>query len=73
MRQNAGLAWRFGAVVALVLATSTLSWPEDGAQDVLTSYEAQWDATSPLHQGRAGDFTYFSALFGGFKNAPPAE
>jgi hypothetical protein len=36
MRQNAGLAWRFGAVVALVLATSTPSWPEDGAQDVLT-------------------------------------
>jgi ABC-type transport system substrate-binding protein len=43
------------------------------AQDVIASYSAQWDAASPLHTGRAGDFTYFSALFGGFKNAPPAE
>ena len=39
------------------------------AQDVITSYEAQWDAASPLHTGRVGDFTYFSALFGAFKNA----
>jgi len=39
------------------------------AQDVVTSYTAQWDAASPLHTGRVGDFTYFSALFGGFKNA----
>jgi ABC-type transport system substrate-binding protein len=41
------------------------------AQDVIASYEAQWDAASPLHTGRVGDFAYFSALFGGFKNAPP--
>jgi ABC-type transport system substrate-binding protein len=40
------------------------------AQDVVASYEAQWDAASPLHKGRVGDFTYFSALFGAFKNAP---
>jgi ABC-type transport system substrate-binding protein len=40
------------------------------AQDVISSYEAQWDAASPLHTGRVGDFTYFSALFGAFKNAP---
>jgi peptide/nickel transport system substrate-binding protein len=39
------------------------------AQDVVASYEAQWDAASPLHKGRVGDFTYFSALFGAFKNA----
>jgi len=39
------------------------------AQDVLTSFTAQWDAKSPLHTGRAGTFTYFSALFGAFKNA----
>ncbi|MDM8529056.1 ABC transporter substrate-binding protein [Anaerolineales bacterium HSG24] len=39
------------------------------AQDVLKSFEAQWDAASPLHTGRSGDFTYFSAFFGGFKNA----
>ena len=40
------------------------------AQDVIASYTAEWDAASPLHTGRVGDFTYFSALFGGFKNAP---
>jgi ABC-type transport system substrate-binding protein len=40
------------------------------AQDVVASYEAQWDAASPLHKGRVGDFTYFQALFGAFKNAP---
>jgi len=39
------------------------------AQDVLVSYDAQWDAKSTLHTGRVGDFTYFSALFGAFKNA----
>jgi ABC-type transport system substrate-binding protein len=39
------------------------------AQDVLTSFEAQWDAASPLHTGRDGNFTYFSAFFGAFKNA----
>jgi peptide/nickel transport system substrate-binding protein len=43
------------------------------AQDVVTSYTAWWDAASPLHKGRVGDFTYFSALFGAFKNAPQAK
>ncbi len=42
------------------------------AKDVVDSYTAQWDAASPLHTGRVGDFTYFSGLFGAFKNAPPA-
>jgi ABC-type transport system substrate-binding protein/ABC-type amino acid transport substrate-binding protein len=42
------------------------------AQDVLDSFNAWWDATSPLHTGNTGAFTYFSALFGAFKNAPPA-
>ncbi|NJN96908.1 MAG: peptide ABC transporter substrate-binding protein [Anaerolineales bacterium] len=42
------------------------------AQDVIDSYTAQWDAASPLHKGRQGTFTYFSALFNAFKNAPPA-
>src|SRR6185503_3707503 len=41
------------------------------AADVVASYTAQWDAASPLHTGRTGEFTYFSALFGGFKNTPP--
>jgi ABC-type transport system substrate-binding protein len=43
------------------------------AKDVVTSFNAWWDAKNPLHKGRVGDFTYFSALFGAFKNAPPAQ
>ncbi len=39
------------------------------AADVVASYTAQWDAASPLHTGRDGNFTYFSAFFGAFKNA----
>jgi peptide/nickel transport system substrate-binding protein len=42
------------------------------AKDVVASFNAWWDAASPLHKGRVGDFTYFSSLFGAFKNAPPA-
>jgi len=43
------------------------------ANDVVMSYYVQWDAASPLHVGRVGDFTYFPGLFGSFLNAPPAE
>jgi peptide/nickel transport system substrate-binding protein len=44
------------------------------ANDVVLSYAVQWDADSPLHKGRTGDFTYFPGLFGGFLNPPvPAE
>jgi len=43
------------------------------ANDVVTSYAAMWDAASPLHKARTGNFTYFSALFGGFLNPPPAQ
>jgi ABC-type transport system substrate-binding protein len=43
------------------------------ANDVVRTYRAQWDAEDPAHTGRTGDFTYFSALFGGFLNPPPAE
>jgi ABC-type transport system substrate-binding protein len=44
------------------------------ANDVVMSYYVQWDASSPLHKGRTGDFTYFSSLWGGFMNAaPPAQ
>jgi len=39
------------------------------AQDVVTSWEAQWDMASPLHVGRDGNFTYFQAFFYAFKNA----
>jgi len=41
------------------------------ANDVVKTYRVQWDAADPLHKGRTGDFTYFSALFGGFLNPPP--
>ncbi len=40
------------------------------AQDVLTSWTAIWDASSPLHTGRTTNFEYFGALFGKFLNAP---
>ena len=43
------------------------------ANDVARTYRAQWDAEDPAHTGRVGDFTYFSALFGGFLNPPPAS
>jgi ABC-type transport system substrate-binding protein len=41
------------------------------ANDVVLSYAVQWDAAHPLHVGRDGSFTYFSALFGSFLNPPP--
>ncbi len=40
------------------------------ANDVVESYAVQWDASSPLHVGNTGEFYYWSALFGGFLNAP---
>lgn len=40
------------------------------ANDVVMSYAVQWDAGSPLHVGRDGNYTYFNALFGTFLNAP---
>ncbi|MCU0511684.1 MAG: ABC transporter substrate-binding protein [Anaerolineae bacterium] len=43
------------------------------ANDVVLSYLVQWDAAHPLHVGRDGNFTYFSAYFGGFLNPPPAQ
>lgn len=43
------------------------------ANDVVLSYAVQWDANHELHQGNTGDFTYFSAFFGGFLNPPPAS
>lgn len=38
--------------------------------DVVASYAVQWDAASPLHVGRTGNFSYFSAFFGTPLNAP---
>ncbi|MBE0688604.1 MAG: peptide ABC transporter substrate-binding protein [Anaerolineae bacterium] len=40
------------------------------ANDVVMSYLVQWDAASPLHVGRDGNFTYFQAFFTAFLNAP---
>ncbi len=39
------------------------------ANDVVMSYWNVWDASSPYHVGRTGDFTYFEALWGSFMNA----
>ncbi len=38
------------------------------ANDVVTSYAVQWDATHPLHRGRTGAFRAFLDRFGGFLN-----
>jgi peptide/nickel transport system substrate-binding protein len=38
------------------------------ANDVVATYEAQWNLKSPNHTGRDGNFTYWDALFG-FMNA----
>lgn len=43
------------------------------ANDVVLTYAVQWDAEHPLHIGRDGSFTYWSSLWGGFLNPPPAE
>ena len=42
------------------------------ANDVVATYRAQWDAEDPAPRRPRGYFTYFSALFGGFLNPPPA-
>lgn len=43
------------------------------ANDVVTTFIVQWDASNPLHVGNTGAFSYFSGLWGGFLNAPPSE
>ncbi len=40
------------------------------ANDVVATFTAQWDATSPNHKGRTGTFDYFGAFFGKMLNAP---
>ena len=39
------------------------------ANDVVTSFLVQWDASHPLHKGRMGEFAYFENFFGAFLNA----
>lgn len=38
------------------------------ANDVVASFAALWDVSSPNHTGRTGDFVFFRQLFGGFIN-----
>jgi len=38
------------------------------ANDVVATYLAQWDASSPNHVGRTGTFDYFGAFFGAMLN-----
>jgi peptide/nickel transport system substrate-binding protein len=40
------------------------------ASDVVATFAAQWDATSPNHKGRTTTFEYFGAFFGTMLNAP---
>jgi peptide/nickel transport system substrate-binding protein len=39
------------------------------ANDVVASFNALWDASSPNHTGRTGEFTIFHNFFGNFLNA----
>jgi ABC-type transport system substrate-binding protein len=39
------------------------------ANDVVATYAAQWDASSPNHKGHTGDFAYWGTFFGAFLNA----
>lgn len=41
------------------------------ANDVVTTFAAQWDAANPYHTGRDGNFTYFKQFFGNFLNVAP--
>ncbi len=42
------------------------------ADDVITSFAAQWDNLSPLHIASTGQFAYWDGLIGGGKLNPPA-
>jgi len=46
------------------------SGKELDANDVVATYLAQWDASSPNHKGRTTTFEYFGTFFGPFINAP---
>jgi len=43
------------------------------ANDVVASFQAGLDASSPLHTGNTGSWVYYEYLWNGFVNAPPAE
>jgi ABC-type transport system substrate-binding protein len=44
-----------------------------GADDVLATFGALWDAKNPNHKGRTGSFEYWTGYFTQFLNAPPAQ
>jgi ABC-type transport system substrate-binding protein len=44
------------------------SWLD--ANDVVTSFAVQWDASNPLHKGNTGAFTYFKEFWGSFLYSP---
>ncbi|MBY5163036.1 ABC transporter substrate-binding protein [Salsipaludibacter albus] len=46
---------------------------EFDATDVVTTWSVGIDAASPLHVGNTGGFEYYTYLWGGLMNAPPAE
>jgi peptide/nickel transport system substrate-binding protein len=41
------------------------------ANDVVATFKAIWDASSPNHTGRTGEFKIFQECFGNFLNAEP--
>ena len=43
------------------------------ANDVVASWIAGIDASSPLHVGNTGTFTYYAYLWDGLINAPAEE
>jgi hypothetical protein len=53
MRQNAGLGWWLGAVVAVVFTTAIPSWSEDGSQEMRTR-ATQETGTMPAYHLGAG-------------------
>jgi ABC-type transport system substrate-binding protein len=42
------------------------------ANDVIVSYAAGLDASSPLHTGNTGSWVYYEALWNGLVNEPPS-
>jgi peptide/nickel transport system substrate-binding protein len=40
------------------------------ANDVVATFTAMWDASSPMHTGNTGVFEYYGGFFGSFLNAP---